>query len=521
MSSVTFLVLVAIGVGVWFVWLFVKGAKQGYREAKERQTGRQVPGPGERMLDHHGGAAWANGKAVLASGHGEIGAAFFHPGGGDGAFLGALSGPSHWKQADVTGPNGEGIGLVFREPGHVLTVAGTRAGKGVYHIVNNLAVYRGSAVVVDIKGELFALTGEGRHEFGPVYDFGPFVEGSARFNPLDLLTGGPGDWDTSRLIIEMLTADLDAAAEAGNFWGNEARSLLVGLVAHVAATCERGKRRDLLEVRRLLMQPWSGGLEETARAMLEGDNETAKRAGAALLQKSNDERSGVISTAQSLTSVLDSPRLGFLLSASDFDLSDFKKGSGIEGESATLYLNIPPEHLRTFRPVLRLMLGLVLTASMQEKAAPALPVLVLVDEFPALGAMRPISEGVAYLAGYGVRLWLFAQNLAQLRQLYGQGAETLLANCAAKVFFGVDDPGTARMISDALGSETVPAWSFNAEGEANKSYVGKPLLSPHEVMTLGKGNAIAFMRGMSPAILNLLPYFNNPTIDHKVGKWSG
>ena len=69
----------------------------------------------------------------------------------------------------MTGPqwNPEGGLLLGRRAGrvigwnddrHVMTIAGTRAGKGVSLIMPNLMIYEGSALVVDPKGENAEIT---------------------------------------------------------------------------------------------------------------------------------------------------------------------------------------------------------------------------------------------------------------------------------------------------------------------------------------------------------------------------
>src|SRR5215469_12418410 len=78
---------------------------------------------------------------------------------------------------------------------HVMTIAGSRAGKGVSLIIPNLLFYEGSAVVIDPKGENARITAgrrgkgvaEGRGLGQDVYVLDPFgVSGSvsASFNPL-------------------------------------------------------------------------------------------------------------------------------------------------------------------------------------------------------------------------------------------------------------------------------------------------------------------------------------------------
>lgn len=54
----------------------------------------------------------------------------------------------------------------WRDDRHVLTVAGSRAGKGVSLIIPNLLLYHGSVLAIDPKGELAAITCRARCQMG-------------------------------------------------------------------------------------------------------------------------------------------------------------------------------------------------------------------------------------------------------------------------------------------------------------------------------------------------------------------
>src|SRR5262245_41840574 len=75
-----------------------------------------------------------------------------------------LSGPQ-WSYRNASGKvasiilgyrNGRGIGCDDNR--HILTVAGSRGGKGVSLIIPNLLLYDGSVLAIDPKGELARIT---------------------------------------------------------------------------------------------------------------------------------------------------------------------------------------------------------------------------------------------------------------------------------------------------------------------------------------------------------------------------
>ena len=170
-------------------------------------------------------------------------------------------GSAHWGDgANLRGEQGLLLGrerqrlLRFSGEGHVLTVAPTRAGKGVSAVIPNLLDYPGSVLVTDPKGENYAVTATWREALGhTVHAFDPFgvVQGEAAYNPLDLIDAASAEAvDDARLLADMLV--LPGAREGEQaFWNEEARGVLTGLILHVAANAP-AEMRTLPHVRELL-----------------------------------------------------------------------------------------------------------------------------------------------------------------------------------------------------------------------------------------------------------------------------
>jgi type IV secretion system protein VirD4 len=80
-------------------------------------------------------------------------------------------------------------------------------------------------------------------------------------------------------------------------------------------------------------------------------------------------------------------------------------------------------------------------------------VLMMLDEFPALGRLDFFETSLAFMAGYGVRADRIAQSLNQIDKAYGEH-NSILDNCHVRVAFSTNDERTARRISDSLGGAT-------------------------------------------------------------------
>jgi type IV secretion system protein VirD4 len=91
----------------------------------------------------------------------------------------------------------------------------------------------------------------------------------------------------------------------------------------------------------------------------------------------------------------------------------------VEGERpTTLYLVVPPSDISRTKPLIRLILNQIgrrLTEDLQAKGAPH-KLLLMLDEFPALGRLDFFESALAFMAGYGIRSFLIAQSLNQIEK---------------------------------------------------------------------------------------------------------
>lgn len=409
--------------------------------------------------------------------------------------------------------------LRFNKPGHLITISKTRGGKGVSCVIPNLLDHKGSVFCVDIKGENFAITANRRTEFSHVINLAPFEHKSHCYNPLDFIRFGPDEIDDASLIASMIVVLGEASIDS--FWDKEARSLITGLILYVVRHKPKD-RQNLAEVRRLLTLG-EADLDEVLDVMMHSPHEWIKRAASAFSQKADKERSAVISTAQSHTKVFDSERLVAITSHSDFKLEDMKH------EVMSVYLNIPPHQIAVYRPYLRLMVGLTQAAMTRSDIKPAKPVLFLLDEFPALGKM-PVN-GFAYLAGYGVSLWVFTQSIGQLQAIYGKQADAILSNCAVTQVWSLSpaDFKTADHMSRTLGDTMVTTYSETRSGKRiftptrsysdNRNQRTRKLLTPDEILCLPEQKTLLFVSGMRPFLVNRIYYYKDSFFKGMFGSW--
>ncbi len=428
----------------------------------------------------HGSARWATAQdavALVAPEH------FAQAGRGNrNLYLGTLVEDKGLDAGDGPGVD-TSLPLVARYPGHLLTVAGTGQGKSATQIIANLLTYRGSVVVLDPKGELFAATAARRRQFGKVFRLAPLARAgepvSDRYNPLDEMDDPRELGTRARRLAEMLIVRQgNKGASEATFFENEAINLLTAIIMFVVeVTTSPNLRalRTLSEVRRICTLPMLGGRTERSPHVPEylediflqmasiSKVDYVRRQGNVFGGYEPKLLGSFVSEINSNLAFFDGhPGFAEVTSASDFRLAD------LERETVTLYLTIPLKDMVTSYRYLRAMVGLAFGALEEKADAAVASVLFILDEFPALRDMEFMRDAVAQMRSSGAWFWIFVQDVAQLEAVYGRWADVFLSQTDHQIFFGGTlDGKTRKHVSTALGVTTFPyrdasvTWSHN------------------------------------------------------------
>ncbi|MBD0417149.1 conjugal transfer protein TraG [Oryzicola mucosus] len=466
-------ITVAIGMSVWRA-----------REAKNVAT--------------YGSARWATSAEVKAAGLL----------GSDGVVLGKLN-------SDYLRHDG---------PEHVLCFAPTRSGKGVGLVVPTLLTWPGSVIVHDIKGENWHLTAGFRARHGRVLLFDPTNRKSAAYNPL--LEVRRGEWEVRDVqnVADVLV-DPEGSLEKRNHWEKTSHSLLVGAILHVLYA---EPNKTLAGVAAFLSDP-KHPIETTLSAMMttphlgdKGPHPVIASTARELLNKSDNERSGVLSTAMSFLGLYRDPVVAEVTSRCDWRIADLIE----DQRPATLYLVVPPSDISRTKPLIRLVLNQIgrrLTEDHTRQRRHR--VLMMLDEFPALGRLDFFESALAFMAGYGLKVFLIAQSLNQIEKAYGPN-NSILDNCHVRVSFATNDERTAKRVSDALGTATEMKAMKNYAGHrlspwlghlmVSRSETARPLLTPGEIMQLPPQDEIVMLASTPPIRANKARYYEDKRFSERV-----
>ncbi|MBG5193243.1 conjugal transfer protein TraG [Pseudomonas aeruginosa] len=454
-----------------------------------------------RLVTTYGSARWANAQDILRAG-------LTQPAG---VFLG-----QHDRQY-----------LRHEGPEHVLTFAPTRSGKGVGLVVPTLLSWPASAVIHDIKGENWQITAGWRSRFSHCLLFNPTDAKSAAYNPLLEVRRGAHEVRDVQNIADILV-DPEGALEKRNHWEKTSHALLVGAILHVLYA---GEDKTLRGVANFLSDPASP-FELTLHRMMtmphlgDGPHPVVASAAREVLNKSDNERSGVLSTAMSFLGLYRDPTVAEVTSRCDWRIADLIAAE----HPVSLYLVVPPSDISRTKPLIRLILNQIgrrLTESLDgsDGIERRHKLLLMLDEFPALGRLDFFETALAFMAGYGIRSFLIAQSLNQIDKAYGQN-HSILDNCHVRVTFATNDERTAKRISETLGTATELRAQRNYAGHRLAPWLGhlmvsrqetaRPLLTPGEVMQLPPDEAVVMVSSVAPIKAKKLRYYADANFKRRV-----
>lgn len=380
-----------------------------------------------------------------------------------------------------------------------------------------------SAVVFDVaNGEAARVTAPWRRTLGPVVVIDPFgVSGqeSGGLNPLDYLNADDPDvlQAAKRLTDALFIAPPGTSTE--EYWNDQARDVLTAYLLHVATDIGEAGERTLRRVREIIRQPISASLLAAMK-----DNPIAggvvRDVALNLIEASKVEADRnsyfVLQTLRANTAFLDLPAVVKATAQTSFDPRELRR------QVSTLYVCLPEAQLGAVGRWLRLVYATIME---QVRERTAVPLHVLVDEFPALGRFDRVKDDMALVRKFGIHIHIATQSLTQLHGLYGDGWQTFMAAARYQQLLGVNDQMTADYFSQRLGKTTVRSTSTSHSrqtGSGSQSttegWVETDLMSPDELGRMHKDTGIVVVEGMNPLILQKLYYYHEGTLPSRLPK---
>lgn len=420
---------------------------------------------------------------------------------------------------------------------HVAVFAPTGVGKGVSCVIPHLLTCRESMVVVDFKGENAKLTAKHREEaFGHrIVILDPFnvvTSTPDSFNPFDMIDGGsPLAIDDCRDLAEALV--VRTGQEKEPHWNDSAETWIAAMAAVITQYADAGDR-SLQTLRTLLTDP----NKMQAVIKLACDSKAwdgmLSRMGHQLTHFKDKELASVLTTTNRFLRFLDTLAIAKSTKTSTFSPRELPKGR------MTVYLVLPPEHMRAQSALLRMWIGAMLRAVVRGGLQEQNKVHFVLDEAASLGHMEVLDDAVDKFRGYGVRLQFYYQSVGQLKKCWPDGGDQTILSNSTQVYFGVNDQQTAEYVSARLGESTIivdsggttsggslqvsnqdsnvtrgSSWSTSH----NWAQQARKLLRPEEVVALPERSAITFTPGVPPLHTTLVRYYEEPSLGKGQSRW--
>lgn len=512
-ALLNFLLLAVLGIGLWG---YVSMASLRSRQPK-------------RYDDLHGTAHWATRSEIEQTG--------LLPRSEDsgGVYVGSWvdeNGIQHFLRHDG--------------PEHVAAIAPTRSGKGVGLVIPTLLTWKHSAVIHDMKGELWALTaGQRKQKLNNiVLKFDPAAPaGGCGFNPLEeVRLGSPYEVaDVQNLVTIVVDPDGKGLLD---HWAKTAHAFLTGVTLyklHKVQQATKGQESASLADIALALSDPKTPIDTLYQEMIDnklGSEETRNTIAAAgrdMLNRPAQERGSVLSSAMSHLSLYRDPLVAKNIKKSDFRISQLMNHT----KPLSLYLVVRPADKDRLKPLMRLILNQIIRVLARDeitvvdgmaKVSYNHRLLLMLDEFPSFGKLEVFQEALAFLAGYGIKAYLIMQDVTQLHEAYGK-YESILSNCHVIVAYAPNNMDTAAWLSKMLGTQTLVIEDINTSGKrvggylqnVNTSYKSVPraLMTPDECRALKgplkdgdriiqPGSMFVFVAGHAPIYGTQILYFMTP-----------
>ncbi|MBX9786239.1 MAG: type IV secretory system conjugative DNA transfer family protein [Alphaproteobacteria bacterium] len=407
--------------------------------------------------------------------------------------------------------------------GHHVVISGSQGGKGVSCVLPAILDHEGPVAVLDIKGELFAMTQRERQRKGrKVVVLNPFnvvEQNQWQWNPLDYIRPEEFERD-SHIIIEGL---LEPETPYNQHFYKIAADILQVTLEVILHTMPK-QNFNLNTLYDFVCGPefinqlkiWTKHPE-----FLEG--RPAKMA-ATILSAGEEERGSFFTTIKrNLSWIGYEKNKAFLQPHNDSrDSNDSNHSNNsntfsfdeLLDNKIDLFCVIPLDMIETMSGFLRLFTNIVLGTIIRQSGYknPKEKILLMLDEFPRLGAMRQLINIVTVAAGAGIEAFMVAQDKSSIESVWGKETDVIFGSSATvRVFnLGRTDSSTASWASSLMGDKTIVTRTNAAReygdflkgaGSESVSQMKEKLLTAPQIQELGDTKMLCFIRGQQPLLL--------------------
>ncbi len=400
------------------------------------------------------------------------------------------------KQGIVLGTLG-GATIRSDEPAHILVVGPSRSGKGTGFVLPNGYLWQGSAVFFDPKRENFDALANHRAAMGnKVFMFSPGSNDTHRYNPLDFVRR-----DERMATDCLVVASFVIPEKADDTWAGAGRLLLSALIGYVLSSPLIAGAQHMRTVAR--MTTTGKDISSVLRAVVKTERQHLPTwvmdSFNQYIALEPETRNSAVFNVNMAMSLWNNGLISAATETSDFDIRELRR------QPTTIFIGCTIAELSIFRPLIRILFQQIHDLMMVKIPGDDEPhqVLLMLDEFYHVGRMDSLISKITISAGYGFRMAIVMQDIAQLDELYGKNTRiTTVSGSQIKLFIQINDLDTSEFVSEMLGDTTQvyktpvqrPGQGIFAPRVWAPHYTPRPLRSPLELREMSARLSILMVK---------------------------
>ncbi len=394
--------------------------------------------------------------------------------------------------------------------GHAIVVSGSGGGKTFSFVLTNgvNAIKDGVNVLfTDPKGELFMTLSRFYEKNGYIVRVLNLINiyKSDRFNPLDLVEN---ELDVM-IYIDVLFENARSLESTGvnDFWDTGAKDLMKALILYVKAKYPREKQ-NMGEVYDLITEAYD--IRKMDILFSEIDDNTACKRAYKLYRAAEDKaREGIILGLGLKLQIFQHEDIRYLTSHTDMNMYDLKT------KKAAFFLIMPDTHSSyNFIPSIFMNFLFIKLPHLHDNTSDEkiknTRLRIFADEIANIGKIANLKNVITTLRSRKIDFFPIYQNIAQIKEMFGVGWETITGNCDTFITLGVNDEETSEYVSKKLGKQTIKVITKNKnDGLSDMTNIKRwsiseqerDLMQPSEVRELKVNRCICFIKGKEKLLL--------------------
>jgi type IV secretion system protein VirD4 len=390
-----------------------------------------------------------------------------------------------------------GVTIRSDEPAHILVVGPSRSGKGTGFVLPNGYLWQGSAVFFDPKRENFhALASHRQRQGDKVFMFSPGSPDTHRYNPLDFVRR-----DERMATDCLVVASFVIPEKADDTWAGAGRLLLSALIGYVLASPLTASAQHMRTVAR--MTTTGRDISTVLRAIVKTERDHLPTwivdSFNQYIALEPETRNSAVFNVNMAMSLWNNGLISAATETSDFDIRELRR------QRMTIFIGCTIAELSIFRPLIRILFQQIHDLLMEKIPGEDEPhhVLLMLDEFYHVGRMDSLISKITISAGYGFRMAIVMQDIAQLDELYGKSRRiTTVSGSQIKLFIQINDLDTSEFVSEMLGETTQvyktpvmrPGQGLFAPRVWTPHFAPRPLRSPLELREMSARLSILMVK---------------------------